>query len=145
VRMLQQMASGTSPHARQPMEQTLDLIAGCESSRMHQALGNTDPYAPTPDAGAQMLPHDQWAATATNRGSGPSAMDALASSSAVARLGAHTPEGFVAGIWPHAQTAARELGVDARALVAQAALETGWGKRQITHGDGRSAHNLFGI
>ena len=63
----------------------------------------------------------------------------------MARLGSHTPEGFVAGIWAHAQTAAKELGVDARALVAQAALETGWGKRQITHGDGRTSHNLFGI
>lgn len=146
VRMLQQMASGASPRVLQPMEQTLDLIAGRESSRMHQALGSTDPYAPTSlDAATQGLPDDQWAATASNRGSGPSAIDALAGSSAVARLGAHTPEGFVAGIWSHAQTAAKELGVDARALVAQAALETGWGKRQIAHGDGRSAHNLFGI
>jgi hypothetical protein len=35
--------------------------------------------------------------------------------------------------------------VDARALVAQAALETGWGKRHIKHADGSTSHNLFGI
>ncbi|MBD7953093.1 flagellar assembly peptidoglycan hydrolase FlgJ [Stenotrophomonas sp. Sa5BUN4] len=146
VRMLQQMAAGTSPRLLQPMEQALDLIAGRDSSSMHQALGSSDPYAAqTLAAPAPVAAEDQWAATATNRGTGPSAIDTLASSSAVARLGSHTPEGFVAGIWAHAQTAAKELGVDARALVAQAALETGWGKRQITHGDGRTSHNLFGI
>lgn len=146
VRMLQQMAAGSSPRLLQPMEQTLDLIAGRDSSSMHQALGSSDPYAAqTLAAPAPVAAEDQWAATATNRGTGPSAIDTLASSSAVARLGSHTPEGFVAGIWAHAQTAAKELGVDARALVAQAALETGWGKRQITHGDGRTSHNLFGI
>jgi flagellar protein FlgJ len=57
----------------------------------------------------------------------------------------NTPERFVAEIWGHAQKAAKELGVDPRALVAQAALETGWGKRQIKTGEGGSAHNLFGI
>lgn len=146
VRMLQQMAAGSSPRLLQPIEQTLDLIAGRDSSSMHQALGSSDPYAAqTLAAPAPVAAEDQWAATATNRGTGPSAIDTLASSSAVARLGSHTPEGFVAGIWAHAQTAAKELGVDARALVAQAALETGWGKRQITHSDGRTSHNLFGI
>ncbi len=57
----------------------------------------------------------------------------------------NTPERFVAEIWDYAKQAAKELGVDPRALVAQAALETGWGKRQIKTGDGGSANNLFGI
>jgi flagellar protein FlgJ len=61
------------------------------------------------------------------------------------RYARNTPERFVAEIWDHAKQAAKELGVDPRALVAQAALETGWGKRQIRTGDGGSAHNLFGI
>ena len=61
------------------------------------------------------------------------------------RYARNTPERFVAEIWDHARQAAKELGVDPRALVAQAALETGWGKRQIKTGDGGSAHNLFGI
>jgi flagellar protein FlgJ len=61
------------------------------------------------------------------------------------RYARNTPERFVAEIWDHAQSAAKELGVDPRALVAQAALETGWGRRVIKTGDGGSAHNLFGI
>ena len=34
---------------------------------------------------------------------------------------------FIAAIWPHAVDASRRLGTSARLLVAQAALETGWG------------------
>jgi flagellar protein FlgJ len=55
------------------------------------------------------------------------------------------PAAFVRELWPHAERAGRELGVDPRAIVAQAALETGWGSRQIRDESGRSANNLFGI
>lgn len=57
----------------------------------------------------------------------------------------NTPERFVSEIWDQAKQAGEELGVDPRALVAQAALETGWGRRVIKTSDGGSAHNLFGI
>lgn len=56
-----------------------------------------------------------------------------------------TPEDFVRGVWPAAVKAAEEIGADPRALVAQAALETGWGQHVIRRGDGSSAQNLFGI
>ncbi|MEM7209391.1 MAG: flagellar assembly peptidoglycan hydrolase FlgJ [Pseudomonadota bacterium] len=55
------------------------------------------------------------------------------------------PEDFVRDIWPHAVDAARELGVDPRVLVAQSALETGWGLKVPRHPDGSSSFNLFGI
>lgn len=58
---------------------------------------------------------------------------------------ADSPEAFVRGVWPHAQAAARELGVRPEVLVAQAALESGWGRAVPRHADGRSSHNLFGI
>jgi flagellar protein FlgJ len=58
---------------------------------------------------------------------------------------AGTPESFVAEVWPHAKAAAEELGVDPRMLVAQAALETGWGRSVMRGPDGRPSHNLFGI
>lgn len=56
-----------------------------------------------------------------------------------------TRSGFVAQVWPQAQKAAEQLGVPAHFLVAQAALETGWGKAVIQHADGRSSYNLFNI
>ena len=37
------------------------------------------------------------------------------------------------------------FGLDARAVLAQSALETGWGQRMIHAPDGASSHNLFGI
>ncbi|MCP8464844.1 flagellar assembly peptidoglycan hydrolase FlgJ [Pseudomonas sp. ZM23] len=52
---------------------------------------------------------------------------------------------FVATMMPMAQKAADRIGVDPRYLVAQAALETGWGKSIIRDQDGSSSHNLFGI
>ena len=59
-------------------------------------------------------------------------------------LDCSSPEAFVQSIWPQARKVAAELGVPARALVAQAALETGWGRRLAREGD-TSSHNLFGI
>ena len=56
-----------------------------------------------------------------------------------------TPSDFIKDIWPHAQQAAKQLGVDPKVLMAQAALETGWGRSLIRHEDGRSSNNLFGI
>lgn len=56
-----------------------------------------------------------------------------------------TPEEFIQGIWEHAVDAAAELGVDPAVLVAQSALETGWGKKVIKTDDGSSSFNLFGI
>lgn len=54
-------------------------------------------------------------------------------------------EEFVREIWPLAVRAGEKLGVDPRAIVAQAALETGWGSRQIRDDAGVSGNNLFGI
>lgn len=56
-----------------------------------------------------------------------------------------SPEEFVATMLPMAEQAAKKLGVDPRYLVAQAALETGWGKSIIRGSEGGSSHNLFGI
>lgn len=52
---------------------------------------------------------------------------------------------FIETLLPMAEKAAERIGVDPRYLVAQAALETGWGKSIIREGDGSSSHNLFGI
>jgi flagellar protein FlgJ len=54
-------------------------------------------------------------------------------------------EEFIATMLPMAEKAAQKLGVEARYLVAQAALETGWGKSIIKQSDGSTSHNLFGI
>ncbi len=56
-----------------------------------------------------------------------------------------TPEEFIETLRPHAEKAAEELGVNPNILIAQAALETGWGKKVIKHPNGETSYNLFGI
>lgn len=45
----------------------------------------------------------------------------------------------------HANEASRSTGIPAKFMLGQAALETGWGKREIRGADGSNSHNLFGI
>jgi len=54
-------------------------------------------------------------------------------------------EEFVATLYPLAEKVAERIGVDPKAVVAQAALETGWGKYMITDEQGRNSFNFFGI
>lgn len=56
-----------------------------------------------------------------------------------------TRQEFVDTMMPMAEAAAKRLGVDPKYLVAQAALETGWGKHMVKQADGSNSNNLFGI
>ncbi|WP_415882397.1 flagellar assembly peptidoglycan hydrolase FlgJ [Neptuniibacter sp. QD34_54] len=56
-----------------------------------------------------------------------------------------SPEQFVEKLMPLAEKVAGELGVDPRVLLAQAALETGWGKFMVRSPDGSNSNNLFNI
>ncbi|MDH5300716.1 MAG: flagellar assembly peptidoglycan hydrolase FlgJ [Gammaproteobacteria bacterium] len=55
------------------------------------------------------------------------------------------PESFVKNLYPLAQRSAAELGVKPEVLLAQAALETGWGGAVVRNADGSSSNNLFNI
>lgn len=55
------------------------------------------------------------------------------------------PESFVSQLWEHAKSAAAKIGLNPAVMVAQAALETGWGKHIIARQDGESSLNLFNI
>ena len=56
-----------------------------------------------------------------------------------------SPEHFVRTLLPLAEDVAEESGIDPRLMVAQAALETGWGRHMIRGNDGSHSYNLFGI
>jgi peptidoglycan hydrolase FlgJ len=56
-----------------------------------------------------------------------------------------TPENFVRDLWPHAERVARRLNVAPEGILAQAALETGWGEHVIARTNGASSNNVFGI
>lgn len=52
---------------------------------------------------------------------------------------------FVSRMAGPAVAASRASGVPARLILGQAALESGWGRREIAHADGSTTHNVFGI
>ena len=52
---------------------------------------------------------------------------------------------FVRTLWPHAEVAAQQLGVQPLGLVAQAALESNWGRSMPKSASGTSSNNLFGV
>jgi len=52
---------------------------------------------------------------------------------------------FVSRLAIPAQVASQESGIPHQLIVAQAALESGWGQREIPGSDGKQSYNLFGI
>ncbi len=90
------------------------------------------PASPAPRA--EMPPRDaDTAAIPVEATSAPSAQGEL------------TQATFVETLWPHAVDAAARLGVAPHFLIAQAALETGWGRHVLQTDSGLSSHNLFNI
>lgn len=56
-----------------------------------------------------------------------------------------SPQHFVDSLLPMAEAAAAALGVNPKVLLAQAALETGWGKHMVRDSQGGNSYNLFNI
>lgn len=56
-----------------------------------------------------------------------------------------SPTDFVLQLYPFAKQAAQSLDVEPAVLLAQSALETGWGKKMIRDKDGVLSNNFFNI
>lgn len=101
-----------------------------------------------PAGGIALSPEGWW-----QRQGEAARMAADAAGDAASRAGESVGDGvdegeaqaFAARLRPLAQQAAARLGVDADVLLAQAALETGWGRRPLRKADGGDSHNLFAI
>jgi len=64
---------------------------------------------------------------------------------AAVKLPQQAAAGFVQQHQAAAAQAEATTGIPASFMIAQAAHETGWGRKEIRHSDGTSANNLFGI
>jgi flagellar protein FlgJ len=95
------------------------------------------------------------AAEASAKPATRTARDAVAGTSASAAASTTTDQSddgegnvytrFVNRFVGAARAAAQMSGVPARLILAQAALETGWGRHEMTADNGAKSHNLFGI
>lgn len=56
-----------------------------------------------------------------------------------------SPDKYIESLYPFARDVEQRTGIDARVMLAQSALETGWGQHQIMKPDGTPSFNLFGI
>jgi flagellar protein FlgJ len=79
----------------------------------------------------QLLPNNRTSEPNSSQKSKPGIFDSV--------------DDFVSSLWPHAKNAASQIGLDPKLLLAQAALETGWGKYVLTDEQGESSNNLFNI
>lgn len=119
---------GNQPGLLMHNESLQRTIKAVERERHINSLRATPP-APTPSRVKKQLPE----AVPVANGSGAK------------RQQFATPAEFVAALYPHAEKIGDELNVDPRAIVAQAALETGWGKHLISDNKGNNSFNFFGI
>lgn len=75
---------------------------------------------------------------------GASKAAAATSAASLAGKPAHV-RAFQEKLASHAEEASRASGIPAKFMLGQAALESGWGRREIKGRDGSNSHNLFGI
>jgi flagellar protein FlgJ len=83
--------------------------------------------------------------SAGESGAGHSPATGQTSATAPSASLASTPEQFVNLVMPTIRSAAAALGLNPVGLLAQAALETGWGQRMARTSDGSLSLNMFGI
>jgi flagellar protein FlgJ len=105
-----------------------------------------------PDAGADTATDDAFSRTLLDAAKLQRSIDAAggnsaargADNSSAAGKPAHV-RAFQDKLATHAEEASRSTGIPAKFMLGQAALESGWGRREIKGRDGSNSHNLFGI
>ena len=121
-------------------------VSGLTSANVRALLQLGSTGDANTDAGSYDIPSATPPASGSDDSLGQFARGAANVAGAAAQLLPGTdPVGFVRALAPHAAAAARKLGVSVRVLLAQAALETGWGKHLPSQGNGSSSFNMFGI
>jgi flagellar protein FlgJ len=133
----QQLSIHLSESGGMGISDVLKRQLGDQQSSQTQALSGLEPYWSQPVrrsfSGTEIKPAEPSDTHQEVRATKPS----------TAETG--NPDDFVANLWPAAESAAAEIGLAPEALLAQAALETGWGRHVMSRANGESSHNLFGI
>ncbi|MCC7598073.1 flagellar assembly peptidoglycan hydrolase FlgJ [Janthinobacterium sp. FW305-129] len=116
-------------------------------SSSNQALAADGAEAPSPRSSsmAQALAAFRQQQGALTEGAGSAAGAGKTLSDKANATQAPHVRAFQEKLGVHAEEASRATGIPAKFMLGQAALETGWGKREIISRDGSSSHNLFGI
>ena len=146
--MIRQLARATGTQL--PDTMAAPGVGGRQQDAQMAALldsrGATDADGPPPIG--TVLPGNAWNPTAGVRQYQGQADWQQNGQSQLGQLPDDSPEhisNFVNRLAGPAMAASRASGVPAKLIVGQAALESGWGRREITNPDGSTTFNVFGI
>lgn len=124
---------------------------GLAPTILRQLGGEVDKPVQTPDSGIfHAMPQAARPQAANilessqNSAGFPTASAALTQQGSRAQMFENAKD-FLQTISPYVQRVAGAAGLPPLTVLAQAALETGWGSSVIQNGQGESSHNLFGI
>jgi peptidoglycan hydrolase FlgJ len=146
---LSQNLSGRGLGLAEAMYTQLSRTMGTEAANLPPTAGITgDVLLPNrPGASPSLEPKEEPAAASHARTADLSFYESATARATLSRSvlpQAHV-EQFVTRMLPAAQRASQASGMPAQLIMAQAALESGWGKREIRSDDGKTSYNLFGI
>lgn len=108
---------------------------------MVKQLGRQREYAQGKNAEQPAMPADQ----AIKNAATASSVSVRTNNALPSAYNENAQQDFVQRMLPHATLASRETGLPAHQMIGQAALESGWGRREILNADGSNSFNLFGI
>lgn len=142
--------------ANSPMTPASVLRGDSNSSAKSNAFTLDNPHALQMPSTRSMsaAPVDTAVNSAANTAVAPQTLEALLSGKVLpsAALTADKSQAdftsqdeFVSRLYPHAEKAAQELGTTPEVLIAQSALETGWGQKMVKGAAGQQSNNLFNI
>jgi len=139
AKVLEQQLSNTVPGQKQqtPTEMTPQQLVNNMSQQLSAKMKHVDQMAQVLSEAKQQA--DKMPATLQP----PTVIDP--STRAAIKTEFESPIEFVKSLLPEAKKVAESLGVDPKLLIAQAALETAWGKSIIKNKKGESSFNLFNI
>jgi len=135
--MLKSMRDATPQDGAFDSEQT-KMFTGMLDQQLAQSMASRG--VGLADVMVRQLGHAQSADPSASKAKTPAATTGVPS--------AYSPDiqqSFIDKLKAPAEKASRSTGVPAHLILGQAALESGWGKREIKMADGSDSHNLFGI
>jgi peptidoglycan hydrolase FlgJ len=146
---LSQNLSGRGLGLAEAMFTQLSRTMGAEAANLPSTTGLTGEVllVDRPGAPLSLEPKEAPAAASQARATNLSFYESATAQATLSRSvlpQAHV-EQFVTRMLPAAQRASQASGMPAQLIMAQAALESGWGKREIRSDDGKTSYNLFGI
>jgi flagellar protein FlgJ len=153
-RQLSRAMPHTAPAAAGAAPTNTSAVEGTESVRTVAKSSAATAVQGTRQAGAALEGYRRTAlpahrtVTAPSRTTPPSTAAKSASATASPSLGQSMVDGikhFVDKLRPAAEAAAKAVGLPVEYLLAQAGLESGWGKHQPKDAQNGASHNVFGI